>query len=487
MTESPKDTEANHVLVVDDDLELCELLSIRLAAGGYRVSLEHGVAKARARLGRERIDALLLDLRLSDGDGFDVLEAVRQRSPDVPVVILTAHGTIDIAVEAIKRGAFGFITKPFHDHDLLQKLAHAVESHKLKREVASLRRMVGGNDETTFVGASRAVAEVREWVNRVAPTDVTVLVLGESGTGKELVARSIHASSQRSKAPFVSVNCAALAPELLESTLFGHTKGAFTGATSDREGLVGAAKGGTLFLDEVAETPPLVQAKLLRVLQEKRFNRVGSTTEDVADVRIIAATNRDLRQEVAERRFREDLFYRLHVLPLTVPPLRDRREDILLLAELFVERAAARNNVPAPTLGPSACAALMAHSWPGNVRELLNVMEAAALLAAGGEVNVDQLPGVGAEGRGANVKLDAFERLAERMFEPYVSTAQELPTLRDARDAVERSYLDVVLQKTGGNVASAARLAGRNRTDFYDLLRRHGRSPSAARGGGTST
>jgi two-component system, NtrC family, response regulator GlrR len=468
-----------HVLIVDDDRELCDLLVLRLESRGYKASAVPSVAAALAALGREHYDAMLLDLRLEDGDGFEVLEGVRKRSTDLPVVVLTAHGSIDTAVESMRRGAFGFVTKPFQDHDLLQKLAHAVESYRLRREVAGLRRIVGGEGETwRLVGVSTAIEQVRETIARVAPSDVTVLVLGESGTGKELVARSIHAASNRAQAPFVAVNCAALTPDLLESTLFGHVRGAFTGAVTDHTGLFGAAEGGTLFLDEVGEAPPPVQAKLLRALQERRYTRVGSTAEQEADVRVLAASNRDLRQEVAEKRFREDLFYRLHVVPLAVPPLRERREDVTLLAEMFLERSAARHNLPVPRLGPRALAALSQHAWPGNVRELANVIEAAALLCGGDEIGPEHLPGVGlAQATAPPAALDGFSEGVSRLLGPYAQAeAPPLPSLRDARDAFDRSYLDTVLTRTAGNVTLAAKLAGRNRTDFYDLLRRHGRS-----------
>jgi two-component system response regulator GlrR len=403
-----------------------------------------------------------------------------KRAPDVPVIMLTAHGTIETAVEAMRRGAFGFVTKPFHDHDLLQKIAVAVDNHRMRRELAGYRRIVGGeSDDARIVGVSPPIEEVRRLIARIGPTDATVLVLGESGSGKELVARALHAASPRARAPFLAVNCAGLAPELLESTLFGHTRGSFTGAVADREGLFGAAKKGTLFLDEVGETPPIVQAKLLRVLDDRRYTKVGSTTEEVADVRIITATNRELRQEVNEKRFREDLYYRLHVVPILVPPLRDRREDVPLLAELFLKRAAARHGRAAPAIGASALAALAAHAWPGNVRELANVMEAALLLARD-EIDVENLPGVDVAGPERSPLADDFSRTVARLFSSYLgSDATTLPSLRNARDAFDRAYLEACLSKSGGSVAAAAKLAARNRTDLYDLLRRHGLSPSS--------
>ncbi len=486
MNREPDPSAAPLVLLVDDDLEMCELLTLRISSRGYRVLAEHNVHGALRAIAAEPIDAVLLDLRLGDEDGISVLDSVRKRVPDLPVIILTAHGSIETAVSAMRRGAFGFVTKPFNAPDLLQQLAHAVESVRLRREVAGLRRAVGvPGPDAHIVGASAQIEQVRELIARLAPTDATVLILGESGTGKELVARAIHSLSARSKGAFVAVNCAALAAELLESTLFGHTRGAFTGAIADHEGHFGAARRGTLFLDEIGEAPPSVQAKLLRVLQERRYTRVGSTVEQEADVRILAATNRDLRQEIAERRFREDLFYRLHVLPISLPPLRERRGDLPLLAQLFLTRAAARYRMPTAQLSAAAIEVIEAHTWPGNVRELGNVMEAAVLLAGGGEIRVEHLVSIGSSPATPSADLDDFARAIARLLGPYAAPdAPPFPTLREARDALEAAYLDTVLQRAGGSVSQAARLAGRNRTDFYDLLRRHGRSPSSTQRGG---
>ena len=473
-----------HVLLVDDDVELCELLAVRLSANGYRVSSDHTTAAALQRVGREHVDAILLDLRMGNDDGMDVLDGIRKRSIDVPVIILTAHGSIDTAVEAMQRGAFGFITKPFQDVELLQRIRHAVDSFRMRCEVANLRRIVKGtSDDSRLLGVSAGIEHVRELIARVAPSKATVLITGESGTGKELVARAIHDQSPRASGPFIAVNCAALSPELLESTLFGHTKGAFTGALAERDGLLGAAQGGTIFLDEVGETPPTVQAKLLRVLQDRRYTKVGSSVEQEADVRVIAATNRDLRQEVIEKRFRDDLFYRLHVVPIAMPPLRQRREDIVLLAEVFLERAAARHGVTVPRLRGSALAALERHTFPGNVRELANIIEAAVLLCTSGEIDVEQLEGIGIGEPLSTNEADDLVRRIEEILKPYSNfDGPELPQMREARDVFERAYVDAALARASGNVALAAKLAGRNRTDFYDLLRRHGRSAAGLRG-----
>ncbi len=484
-------TRRPRVLVVDDDLELTELLTMRLEHHGYDVKSASDAGTGLAQLDRGAVDAMILDLRLGDADGLAVLREVRLRAPEVPVVILTAHGTIETAVDAMRGGAYGFLTKPFHDHDLLQKLAHAVESHALHREVDDLRRILGEAPEhARLLGTSAPIAGVRSMIARIGPTDATVMLLGESGTGKELAARALHAVSPRRANPFVAINCAALPPQLLESELFGHVRGAFTGATSDREGLFGAARGGTLFLDEVGEATPSVQVKLLRVLQERRYTRVGATVEEEADVRVLAATNRELRAEVRAGRFREDLFYRLHVVPLALPPLRERVEDIPLLAEVFLTRAAARYKMEAPWLSRSALDALLAHSWPGNVRELANAMEAAMLLSHATELGAEHVvhllhsTGVSApaEAAGQTVTATVAEgamEVPDLVHSVLVGGAGDLPPLREARDAFERFYVVEALRRSAGNVSAAARTAGRNRSDFYELLRRHGVSPAS--------
>ncbi|APR83330.1 Response regulator of zinc sigma-54-dependent two-component system [Minicystis rosea] len=477
MTHRSRSDVPPHVLVVDDDVHLGELLSIRLESRGYRVTFEATASAGLERLGHEKIDAMILDLRLQDADGLDVLARAQDRSPDVPVIILTAHGTIETAVLAMQRGAYGFLTKPFEDHELMQKLAHAVERSALKREVAGLRSAMGANDERHMVGVSAAIGRVRDVIARIAPTEATVLITGESGTGKEIAARALHALSPRAKERFLGVNCGALPPELLESELFGHIKGAFTGATQDREGLFGAARGGTLFLDEIGEASPAVQVKLLRAIEERRFTKVGATREEESDVRLIAATNRDLRVEVSEKRFREDLFYRLRVVPLTMPPLRERREDILVLSELFLERAASRHGLRVPRLSRDALEVMLAYPWPGNVRELRHELEAAVLLAGTDELRAAHLPHLSSIASSlAPVSVPTPVPPSPGPLLP--PPDQPLPTLKDARDAFERAYLVEALRRCTGNVAAAARAAGRNRSDFYDLLRRHQISPA---------
>ncbi len=466
-----------HVVVVDDEKDLCRLLSLRLEHHGFRVTTEQTARGGLEVLEREVVDAMIVDVRLEHENGLDLLVQVQNRSVDLPVIILTAHGGIDTAVEAMRRGAYGFLTKPFDDLDLLQKLDHAVERVRLRREVAGLRRLVGSpHHDHRVLGTSDAIADVRELIARVGPSDATVLVLGESGTGKEVAARCIHAQSSRAEQPFVAINCGALPPELLESELFGYRRGSFTGALRDKDGLFHAADGGTLFLDEIGDASLAVQIKLLRVLQERCYLPIGATEPTLVDVRIIAATNRDLQSDVARGTFREDLFYRLHVVPLSMPPLRERAEDIPALAELFLVRAAAKHGLGAAHISSEVLEMLMKHTWPGNVRELANVVEGAALLATDGVLRPQHVRAV-LPLRGGEVPVDPTGHVA-MACPPEVSSLLggdgSFPRMRQAREAFDRLYLEEALRRSGGNVSAAAKMAGRNRTDFHDLLRRHG-------------
>jgi len=472
-----------HVVVIDDEPDMCELLALRLEHHRYRVSVAHSIAEGVACIERDTVDAIIADLRLEHGSGLDVLEEVQKRSLDIPVVILTAHGTIETAVEAMSRGAYGFLTKPFHDHELLQKLAHAVERVRLRREVAGLRTLFGAGEDDRLLGTSARITEVRDVISRVAKTDATVLLLGASGTGKELAARSLHRLSNRAQKPFVAINCGALPGELLESELFGHLRGSFTGAVKDKEGVFSAAGRGTLFLDEIGEASLPVQVRLLRVLQEKRFRPVGSTAEREAECRIVAATNRDLRAEVKAGRFREDLFYRLHVVPIAMPPLAERREDIPLLAKVFMNRAAARHGVKPPMMTATATAALTGHGWPGNVRELANVCEAALLLVRSDILDRDDIEAV-LPMSGAPPKVPAIDAADDELdtdVDDPLTSDVEMPTLKEARELADRTYLDQLMRRTRGNVSRAARVSGRNRTDLHELLRRHGFNPATYR------
>ncbi len=464
-------TARPHILVVDDEEDLCELITLRLEHHGFRVSAEQASRGALEVLEREVVDAVILDLRLGNENGLDLLTEIQKRSLDLPVIVLTAHGSIEVAVEAMKCGAYGFLTKPFDDHELVEKLGHAVERVRLRREVAGLRRLVGKREsDDQLFGTSSAIATVRDIIARVAATDASILLTGESGTGKEVAARSLHTLSTRKRGAFVGINCGALPAELLESELFGYKRGAFTGATRDKDGLFAAADGGTLFLDEIGDAPPSVQVKLLRVLQERAYLPVGSVESKTANVRVVAATNRDLRADIAAGRFREDLFYRLHVVPIAMPPLRERLEDVPLLAELFLTRAAAQHGLKAPHLSHETLRLLLEHEWPGNVRELANVIEGAALLSVDGVLRPHHVLTV-LPGRAATEEKPQSKVI--ELTPPLSAADKPLPPMREARETFDRAYLEEALRRASGNVSAAAKLAGRNRTDFHDLLRRH--------------
>ncbi|HYQ80156.1 MAG TPA: sigma-54 dependent transcriptional regulator, partial [Anaeromyxobacteraceae bacterium] len=365
--------------------------AILLRHAGYQVAEAEDGAAAVQRLGSESFDVVLTDLRMGAVDGLEVLRSALESAPATQVIVMTAFGTIESAVEAMRRGAFDYLAKPFKGEELLLRVEKAVERRRLLGEMSFLagefRERYGMEH---IVGRSQALREVLERVVRVAPTDATVLVSGESGTGKELVARALHAASRRAARPFVPVNCAAITETLLESELFGHAKGAFTGAVRARRGLFEEAGGGTLFIDEIGETTPNFQAKLLRALQEGEIRRVGESTPIKVDVRVVAATNQDLKKAIAEKRFREDLFYRLNVVPLRIPPLRERPEDIPLLAVHFLGRYNRRTG-ERKVLTPEALQRLTAHPWPGNVRELENMVEQAAALSAAPEIRAPDI------------------------------------------------------------------------------------------------
>src|SRR5512142_1069005 len=375
------------ILVVDDQRNMRATTAILLRQAGHAVEEAENGGAAIRRVQQEPFDVVLTDLRMPDVDGLEVLRAVREHAPDTQLIVMTGYGTIESAVEAMRQGALDYVSKPFKEDELLLRIARAVEQRRLRGHMHLLaddfRRRYGLEH---IVGTSPAIREVLERVQRVAATDATVLLTGESGTGKELVARALHASSRRSGGPFVPVNCAAITETLLESELFGHARGAFTGATKARRGLFEEAHGGTLFIDEVGETTPGFQAKLLRALQDGEIRRVGESTPVQVDVRVVAATNQDLRRAIAERRFREDLFYRLAVVPIRIPPLRERREDVPLLAAHFLERFTARTGGQKVLTGEAA-ARLLEHAWPGNVRELENVIAQAAALAPEPEIH----------------------------------------------------------------------------------------------------
>jgi two-component system response regulator PilR (NtrC family) len=449
------------ILVVDDEPSMREMLRIVLRRDGYDVAVAENGRHALAMLQREPFDLLLSDIRMPDISGVEVLRAAKDLNPDIVAFMMTAFASTETAVEAMRLGAVDYFTKPFSMDELRLKVRAQFETHRLKQENLLLKRALNARHELSgIIGRSAAMAKVFATIEMVAPTNSTVLIGGESGTGKELVARAIHHASLRRDRPFVAVNCGALPETLLESELFGHVRGAFTGADSNKKGLMEAAEGGTLFLDEIGEMSPAVQVKLLRVLQDRRFRRLGGTDEVQADVRVIAATNRELPALVADGRFREDLYYRINVLSVQLPPLRDRVEDIALLAEHFVEHFSAQMGKRVKTISADAMRLLESHQWRGNVRELQNAIERAVALEQTETVLPGTLP---EEVRAAGVRPAAAEG-------PLV--AAELPELGEGFDLeargeeLYRHYLALALERSGGVQVKAAEMLGMSFRSF---------------------
>lgn len=437
------------LLVVDDDADMLRLLSMRLQAAGYRVSTAVSAEAALALLEVERPQLVLSDVRLPGRDGLALFDEVRSRHPSLPVILLTAHGTIPDAVEATRRGVFTYLTKPYDSKELLERIAQALA-------LGAPEASAGPADEawrSEIVSRSARMADLLAEARMVARSDASVLLRGDSGSGKELLARAIHRASARADRPFVAVNCGAIPETLLESELFGHVKGAFTDAVSNRKGLFQEAAGGTLMLDEIGDMPPALQVKLLRVLQERAVRPLGSSQSHAVDVRIISATHRDLDAAMAAGQFREDLYYRLNVVTLTLPTLAERREDIPLLANHFLHKLAPKYGRRISSFAPEALKALIAAPWPGNVRQLYNVVEQVCAL-----------------GTSPLVPLSLVQRALR-------APSVQVLTYAEAKQRFEREYLVGLLKLTDGNVADAARLADRNRTEFYRLLQKHALTP----------
>jgi len=445
------------ILVVDDDRGLLTLMKVRLEATGYQVTLAEGGGEALTRASEEVCELAIVDLKMEDMDGITLLEKLLCIHPHLPVIILTAHGTIASAEEATKKGAYDYLTKPFDPKELLHRLEKALEVHRLKGEVERLRTLVQERYHfDNIIASSDKMQQVLRQVMQIAATDSSVCLSGESGTGKELVAKAIHVASRRGQGPFVPINCGAIPEGLLENELFGHSKGAYTGADRAKKGLLQQAEGGTLFLDEIGELPSTLQVKLLRVLQEREFYPLGVGQPVKADFRLITATNQDLEKLVAEGKFREDLYYRIHVVPIFLPPLRERPEDIAVLASHFLQRFSREMDKDIQGFAPEALQRLMMYEWPGNVRELANAVERAVVLATNCVITVDLL------------------FLGKK--EPPTSRAELVP-LREAREKFEKSYLVQVLTMVKGNVSRAAELARKDRAEFYRLLRKHALDP----------
>jgi DNA-binding NtrC family response regulator len=451
------------LLVVEDEPDQRRLLAEILTAEGFAVAPAASLAAARAALAAAPVDLVISDWKLPDGDGGELLRFVRERHPDVAFVMVTAYGSIARAVEAIRAGADDYLAKPFERGALLVAIERTLRGRRLARENRRLAQELGERDRLVdLLGRSAAMQRLFARVERLAPTDATILLTGESGTGKELAARALHQLSPRCQRPFVAVNCAAIPENLLESEFFGVERGAFTGADRSRPGRFEAADGGTLLLDEIGELPLALQPKLLRALQEGRITRVGGSRELAVDVRVVAATNRDLAAEVAAGRFRQDLFYRLNVVPLELPPLRERREDLPLLLEHFAERSARRHGLAVPRFPPAVSKRLLEHTWPGNVRELANVVERLLLLAEQGEVAAADLP--------PEIAGTSVERAPDGAF--------RLPPGGVRWNELERSLLEQALAAAHGNRARAARLVDLPYKAFLYRLEKHGLAPA---------
>jgi len=448
------------ILLVDDDASLLRLLSLRLASAGYAVDAAESGEQALARLSSFQPNAMITDLRMDGMDGMALYDTVHKRNPTLPVIILTAHGTIPDAVEATQRGVFGYLTKPFDSQKLLACLERALRLNGQAVPMAGEAAPDAGWRQHIITRSPRMEAVLHQ-AGLVADSEAPILIQSDSGTGKELLAQAVHNASRRRERPFMAVNCSAIPDTLLESELFGHVKGSFTGATHNHLGLFQAADGGTVFLDEIADMPLASQAKLLRVLQEKEVRPVGSTKTVPVDVRIVSATRRNLEQAVAEGGFREDLYYRLNVVTLELPPLAERREDIPLLVAHFLEQVRERTGKDVKSFSPEAMELLLGAAWPGNVRQLQNVVEQTVALAT-----TPIIP--------ASLVQKALR------YKP-----GDVPSFSEARDHFEREYLAQLLQMTKGNVSTAARIAHRNRTEFYKLLRRHHIDPESFRARGT--
>ncbi|WP_405230239.1 sigma 54-interacting transcriptional regulator [Lentisalinibacter sediminis] len=445
--EEPESGNKGRILLVDDDPGLLRLLSIRLRAEKYEVEAVESAHRALAVLNRFEPDLVITDLRMDKMDGIGLLKELQERSPGLRVLIITAHGTIPDAVSATQSGAFGFLTKPIDKAELLDHVERALK--------VSAKAPAEDDWADDIITRNPLMRERLNQARMVADSGTRVLITGESGTGKELMAQAIHRASNRRDGPFVAINCSAMAEHLLESELFGHEKGAFTGASRAHKGLFQAAEGGTLLLDEIGDMPMRLQVKLLRVLQEDQVRPVGATDSIPVDVRVISATHRDLREMMAEGTFREDLYYRLNVVNIHVPPLDDRRDDIPLLVAHFLKTVAEETGGERKVYAPEAVEMLVTAEWPGNIRQLYNVVRQ--------NVALSRSPVISAE----LVRSSLGEH------------GGKLPSFSEARDEFTRNYLSQILQITSGNVSQAARLAKRNRTDFYKLLARHELNPDA--------
>ncbi|MBW1678093.1 MAG: sigma-54-dependent Fis family transcriptional regulator [Deltaproteobacteria bacterium] len=442
------------ILVLDDEKNLLKVIKMRLEANDYQVATALQAETAVEIAKKEEIDLALVDLKLAGKNGIEVMEELHQINPEMPIIILTAYGTIKSAVEAMKRGAYSYLTKPFDYRDLLLQIKNGLEKSRLSKEVLRLRNMVERRyGFKNVIGKSEKMKKVLARVGQAAESESSVYIEGETGTGKGLLAKTLHFASSRKNGPFIVINCATIPENLLESELFGYEKGAFTGATRSKKGLFLQAHKGTLFLDEISEMPIFMQAKLLQALESKEFYPLGGEKPVKVDARLIAASNKKMHEKVKKGDFREDLFYRIYVIPIEVPPLRERKGDIPLLAEHYLQKITKDNKKGIRGFSPSALQKLMLYSWPGNVRELENTIECAVAMATQDAITEDLiLPAQTTEG-------------------------DRLRPLKDAKEGFERNYVIQIMELTRGNISRAAKLAGKYRADFYDLLKKYDLNP----------
>ena len=442
------------ILIVDDEKSMCQYMSIMLRKGGYDVKTVHNGKKALQEIKESSFDVVITDIRMEGMDGIELLGAIKATNPTLPVIIMTAYASTKTAIDALNRGAFYYLIKRAKNDEIKMVIRNALDMHRVKSENVFLKKQLKKKDEfKEIIGKSEEIQSVFNLVNKVADTDSTILISGESGTGKELIAKAIHYRSGRASAPFVSINCGALPENLLESELFGHVKGSFTGAIRDKEGMFKVASGGTFFLDEVGETTLAIQVKLLRVLQEREIIPVGGTAPIKVDVRLIAATNADLEKAVKEERFRADLYYRLNVIPVVIPPLRDRRDDIPLLVDHFLHIASERSG-RRKTVSKEAMDLLSSYDWPGNVRELENIVERACILQEGDDFRIDDLPD--------KVRHHSQERRKVVMQETQMTL-----------DELEKEYLVSVLEETNWQKKKASAILGINASTLYRKIQRY--------------
>jgi two-component system response regulator GlrR len=438
------------ILVVDDDRNILQVIQMRLESGGYHVTKTTGAEIALKLAEQEPFDLAMIDLKLDDQDGIQLMQNIRHIIPDLPVIILTAYGTINSAVEAMKKGAHSYLTKPFDGHELLMQINNCLETSKLSKEVKQLQRLVKeryGFDN--IIGRSEKMKKVFEQVTLAAATDSNVYIEGKSGTGKELIAKTLHIASDRKDHPFIALNCAAIPENLMESELFGYEKGAFTGADKNKKGLIAEASFGTFFLDEISEMPLSMQVKVLRVLEEKEFYPVGGRQIVKMNARIIAASNKNLDQEVKNGRFREDLYYRIHVIPIKLPTLNERKEDIPILSRHFLKKYSEEMGKNISAFSTDAMQKLISYPWPGNIRELENTIECAMAMAKGNVITEDLI------------------------LQTQNVHAESLKSFKDAKENFEKNYLIQLFELTKGNVSQAAQLAGKYRADVYELIKKY--------------